>query len=86
MTRLIFDFALSTTWYSGMLQNLDISDIPIQTHNGETFYKMKSAIAGGGASNCEKGGIAADNDKPRTVTVWGRYQLDGIICIFENIN
>lgn len=85
LTRIIFNLALSTTWRPGMLHNIDISDIKTETHKGEQVYRIKSRIATANASKCEKGGLNAVNDKPSSVTIWRRFQLNGQLCIFDDI-
>lgn len=52
-----------------MFYNLDLFDIKLKTRKGEKLGRNKSRIATHNASKCEKGGLAAVNEKPYSVTV-----------------
>lgn len=83
LQRMILNLPLEMTWRPGMLYHLDVSDIKLEDHNAERVYRSISLIAASSESKCEKGGLSAVNDRPTSVTIWERFQLDGQL---RNIN
>lgn len=73
LTRMTFNLALATACRPGMVHNFEVSDIQIKTHKGEEVYRIRSRIATANASKCEKGGLAAVNDRPSSVTIWNDF-------------
>lgn len=53
---------------------------------GEWGFQIKSRIGTeSGASKNQQGGLKAVNDKTSRVTIWRRHELEGKLCIFDDI-
>lgn len=85
ITRLILDLAYVTTWRPGMISSLRMDQIRKVTANGEPAYRIFSLIASERGSKTAQGVLRAASDKPLEVTIWRRQQLNGQLCVFDDI-
>lgn len=52
---------------------------------GENVYKITSKIGAPQESKTAQGGLCAVYEKPLCVTVWRRSQMDGRLCVYDDI-
>lgn len=67
------------------LYSLEVSDIQLTKHRGHDVLKKTNRIATPTGSKTAQGGLRSVNDKPMTVTIWRKVQLDGRLCVFDDI-
>lgn len=82
---MIFNLLLAATWGPGMLYNLDVFDVTMEMQKDAPIYRIKRRIGTTSASTCEQDGLSAVNDKPSSVTIWKREQLDDVLCMYGDI-
>lgn len=68
-----------------MLYDLDISQVVLTKHMGDDVFKITSFIVAPVACKTTQGGLKNVNDNHSSVTIWKRLQLNGQLCIFEDI-
>lgn len=64
LNRMIFKFAILTTWKPGMLYNLDVSQATLMKEKSEDVYNIHTRIALSDSKKAAQGGLWAVNDKP----------------------
>lgn len=85
LTIFIFDIALVSSWRPGTLYNLEFTDVVSTEHRAADLYKISSRTATPNGSKTAHAGPKSVLYKPMTVTIWRSTQLDGIICVIDDM-